>query len=436
MGNQSLTSRAQSREKYPIGLYLIPTFFALLICVQVLLRPIKFLFADDWLLVDYLIPGRKFSFENLNQLINGHNNLTTKLALVLFSNIFGAQSVTAFAILNITLGLISIILLMRILHDGARNDYIAIVLGSILFFNFKQAQNYNMIISGHFIHSLFCIANYLWFKTSGKIHWRWIPLLIAPFTGGFGLTLVMLELFQSFKNMWVEKKFIQLQNVFFCLMVTMFSYGFNMLAGNSISNDPSTGVHININKIFLQPWYLPSYVLSIFGSQFTPSSSYMASISQVMGLGVVVFLLFSIKKIWKKENHQQVLIIALLSCVLFVIGGYDGTSTSIQNAYSNRYVTSTQLLALVLLFNNIDVREFKFRKHLVFLLVFISLFSGLKSGGEWVNIRYTQSERLVYLCSKSSEESKKKCLDLAYGESFYDSKRSFQEKLNLFVEKR
>ena len=82
------------------------------------------------------------------------------------------------------------------------------------------------------------------------------------------------------------------------------------------------------------------------------------------------------------------------------------------------------------------MREFKFRKYLVFLLVCISLFSGMKSGGEWVNIRYAQSERLVNLCSKSSEISKKKCLNLAFGQSFYSSKRLFQEKLNLFVENR
>lgn len=423
----------RSQDKLKFVIFLIPFIIASLISVQVLLKPISFLFADDWLLLDYLIPSQKVHLSQLLQLVNGHNVLTTKLNLILFSHIFGAKTLTAFALFNLVLALTSCILILRKLITKDMHHTFVIATAAFLFFNLKQAQNYNMIISAHFIHSLLCIVIYLSIENTSARKWRWITLIIAPFTGGFGITLLVLEVYVSIRNYFSKKRVIDLFNIFACLLILMLSYGLNFIYGNTINNTPDSGIFSNLSNAIVHPWYLPSFVLSTLGSQFTPSSKYMSAMSQLIGLFVLILLCKVRAQIRKNVELEHLLFIVVTSSLLFTISGYNGTPESIQNAYSNRYVTSTLLIALVLLVSIIKSPRFPYKKMIIAILLISSLLSGVKSGLEWVNLRSRQSETLERLCYSEFVQDKKECLELTFGESFYSDKLAFEKQLQQFL---
>lgn len=211
----------------------------------------------------------------------------------------------------------------------------------------------------------------------------------------------------------------------------MLSYGFNFLIGNTVNNTPGKNILANVPHIAASPFYLPSFLLSTLGAQFTPSSAYMIYVSQLLGL-LVLILLFRIRRsIRESVVLTQIIQVCTFSIVLFTLTGYDGTLTSIQNAYSNRYVTSTMLIGILLV---ISINKTYYRKVLISALLILSLASGLKSGLEWVSVRHSQSQLLEQLCYSNIETERGTCLDLACSQSFYSNKQNFSRDLTTFLE--
>ena len=432
--------RQQSRQNYgpngkvPLALLSTPIFFAAVLSLQVLWKPINFLFADDWLLVDYIIPEKQIKFTELFQLVNGHNVLTTKLALIFLSDISGDQTLIVFTIFNLLLASVACTLIILKLLVGSAHPYYVVILVTTAFFNYKQVQNYNMIISAHFIHSLLCSSAYLFFKNTEKHQWRWIPLVIAPFTGGFGITILILESYLSGRDYLKTKNKSNLINVIACLSLFMTAYGFNLFFANSSNNNPDHSFVANLFTGLQNPWYLPSFVLSAIGSQFTPSSRYMGIISQIAG-ALILLLIFKYRGYIKASTYLiGALAVSAGTIILISINAYDGTYDSIRHAYSNRYVSSTLLIAIVVLVAVVNDTKSKLRKFVLMVVVISSCFSGLKSGLEWVNFRHSQSITLEKTCYSDSIIDKKKCSEMSYSESFFKNYPSFEKKLTEFIE--
>ena len=426
-------SEKKSEIKLRLSFLSIPLLIAVLIVIQIFFRPVNFLFADDWLLLDYLIPDKKISFFQFFQLINGHNVLTTKLSLVFLTQIFGAKTLIAFALVNVFVAYISSILILRLLTIGKNSLHLMILTGSIFFFNFKQLQNYNMIISAHFLHSLLCIAIYLTLKNSGKEKWRWIPLLVAPFTGGFGITVVMLEGYEVFRRLYADKRIRNFLHLFSCVTILFLAYGINLLSGNVLNNTPQQGFLSNIYSGLLHPWYFPSYILSIFGTPFTPSSKYMSLLSQILG-AIVIVLFYRVRNtIGGNTVIRQVVSIVVIASLLFTLSGYDGTSLSLQNAYSNRYTTSTMLLIIALAAGIMNTSGMHYKRITLLVMITLSLTSGLKSGSEWVSLRNHQSQILLRDCRSSLQIDKETCFAMSKSQSFITNPTIFRGKLEEFL---
>jgi len=422
-----------SLTKQNLVLILAICLVSFVIALQIILKPIHFLFADDWLLLEYLIPGEKKNFQELLQLVNGHNILTTKLSLLVISNLFGEDTLTAFALCNLALAAISCVLILRKLIVKASSSYLVVMVAVVIFFNFKQAQNYNMIISAHFIHSLFCVAIYLSITNTKVAKWRFVPLVIAPFSGAFGVTLLVLEVYLSTKQILFNKKFKKILSVVVCCLVFLFSYGYNLLSGNFVNNFTDEEIFADVPFITANPVFLPSFLLSILGSQFTPSSDYMHIVSQLIGLLLLVLLYRVRKQIYRSQEMTQALFVVAAASIMFTISGYDGSSGSIVNAYSNRYVTCTLLLALVVLAASVETPRLAFTKFVIGVLFILSFISGAKSGLEWVNLRSSQSDYLERLCYSKSFEDNRECLEFAWRQSFYLDEMTFEKDLNLFL---
>lgn len=421
------------QEKRNLVVILVTLLVASPIALQILLKPVSFLFADDWLLLEYLTPYKSLEMTQLFGLVNGHNVLTTKLSLILFSHFFGANTLSAFALLNLILGSIACILILRKFFLNESYSFNTIIVAAVFFFNFKQAQNYNMVISAHFIHSLLCIAVYLSVVNSRFRKLRYAPLVAAPFTGGFGISLLVLEGYLSARQFLCEKKIRYSLNFLACLFIFTVAYGLNLALGNTISNSPSEGFLSNASSVILHPWLLPNFILSTIGSQFTPSSKHMSTISQIIGL-IVLFLLYRIRaQIRGNTDINHALIIVVTSSLLFTFSGYDGTSYSLQNAHSNRYVTCTLLLAILLLAGILNTPGFSFMRLVIPALLLLSLLAGVKSGTEWVSLRSSQSESLERLCYSKSVKDTSECLEIAFSQSFYSDKSSFNERLEQFL---
>jgi hypothetical protein len=423
-----------SKNKQTITLILIPFIFAAAISSQVLLKPVNFLFADDWLLLEYLTSEKKISLTELFQLVNGHNVLTTKLILLVLSNLFGANTLVAFTIFNILLAAVACFLIIKKLSNSTPHPYIVTIMGTILFFNYKQAQNYNMIISAHFVHSLICFALYLYIIDSPQRKLRWIPLIIAPFTGGFGITILILEVFLSIKEYLSSKIKSNLRNIFVCASIFMLAYGFNLISRNTINNTADYSYSPNSFSGFLHPWYLPSFFLSTIGSQFIPSSNFMGITSQIAGL-IMIILIYKLRnEIREKIYLTAALFVSVITVLLITVNAYDGTYDSLKHAYSNRYVSCTVLIPIVALAVLTQHTNLSFRKFIIMALVISSCFSGLKSGFEWVNIRNSQSVTLEKLCYSKSQSDNKKCIEMSYSQSFYKDQQIFEKRLGEFTD--
>jgi hypothetical protein len=426
---------ASKREtKFNLVLLSFPMLIACLIAIQVLLKPINFLFADDWLLLEYIIPNKGINFTHYFQLINGHNVLTTKLSLVLLEPVFNSDTLTAFFLFNLFLSYLSSIFILLLVTKNRKSSYSVILISSLFFYNFKQLQNYNMIISAHFLHSLFCITLYLFLSNNKYRKWRWIPLVVAPFAGGLGITVVLLEGYESCKGFWLNKRAKSVFSISLCIATLFLAYGLNFLTGNVQNNSPSSGFLTNISSQISHPWYLPSFILSVFGAPFTISSKFMSQLSQILG-GIILILLFLVRKnIAKNPIHCQIIFIVTSATLLFAVTGYDGTSESIQNAYSNRYVTSTMLVLIVLAACYMNLPGWSYKKTVFVLMITLSLASGIKSGYEWVSVRSNQSELLERICKSRLQVDKDNCFTLSHSQSFISDSRVFRSNLRDFLD--
>jgi hypothetical protein len=426
-------SETRKQRVISFAVFFFPLLISSLIAAQILLKPVSYLFADDWLLLDYLIPSKEIGISELFQLVNGHNVLTTKLSLIILANLVGSNTLTFFALLNVSLGFVSCVLILRGLIVGKPYPFLTVIMGSLLFFNFKQAQNYNMIISAHFIHSLFVIAAYLSIQNSRYRRWRWVAVAMAPFTGGLGIVVVAMEVFFTAQSFRSGKRLTKIVSVSACLFILICSYGINLAIGNTTNNTSESNLFANVSQAFLHPWYLPSFLLSSLGAQFVPSSRFTTITSQIAGLLVVLLVLKARSYILQNKELLNCMLIVAAATLLFVISGYDGTIQSISTAHSNRYVTGTVLGGIALMVSVINIPLFPFRKIVIGTVLIASLFSGAKSGFEWVNVRSAQSQVLEKECGLSKKTHERKCFDLAFSQSFFTNEQEFNMKLQQFL---
>lgn len=409
----------------------IPILVASPILFQMVFKPIDFLFADDWLLVDYLNPENELSLSALLELVNGHNVAFTKVILTITADISHGNQLLIFGVINLCLAIFSCILLVKkYIPKSSR----LICLGfCILFFNFKQFQNYNMIISGHFIHSLFFISLYLYLTNSRFSTFRWIALSIAPFTGALGTSILFLEVILQLRDKKIKKSkklFISLSYLFILILT---SYIFQIALKNQVSNLSDMNFLERIINIVLHPWLLPSYWLGSLSAPFIPSSSFMLLNSQLFGLFVMIIIFLLYKKVIPEKSIQSLLMLIVINLILFSLSGYDGSLQSIQNSYSNRYVSSLLFVSIFLYVSAIKIDNTRKKVLVSATIVLISFFAGGKSGYEWVQVRSSQSAELQRLCSQYDKASRDLCVEKSFRESFFTDNKEFEPKLRVFL---
>ena len=400
--------------------------------LRLMAKPVNFLFADDWLISEYLNPQSDLSNIGLGQLVNGHNLMSTKIELIVLSRLVSEHTLLIFAILNIITAIVAFILILTNKKCETRNK-IALFCAVVVFFNFKQAQNFSMIISAHFIHSILAISSYLYLKNSRRESLRLIPLIVSPFTGAMGLSVLGIDLLQLFKDRKVRSPLnigIISITIFF---VFMFSYGINLLTLNQISNPGYLTLQEHISLILSHPQLILNYLLSTLGGQFFPSSRFSVQGSQIFGLCLAILLFKSRRNILRNVLTRDLFLIGVLATLLFLISGYDGTWHGLSNAYSNRY-TSGSLFLILSLFLAIPSGERTRKTQVVYLgLSLLVIVSGVKSGSEWINIRHTQSLQLQEACKNYYANLDQECLEQAFSRSIYSDKEEFMLKLKEFT---
>lgn len=409
----------------------LPIPMGLILLAQVVFKPINFLFADDWLLLKYLTPNVRVEITDLLQLVNGHNVLISKVLLVAFSTFFPGNQITAFSILNVCLATLASILIS---HKYFRDQSMIVIFGFILlFFNLKQSQNYNMIISGHFIQSLFCISLYLFFLDTNLNKYRWIPLTIAPFTGGFGLSLLFLEPTLLLIRKKLKPNKYDLIALTYVVVILFVSYILQYATKNQIFNNDPINISQRIFGIIEHPWFLPSYWLGILSGPFVPSSKIMLVMSQAIGCTLLCLIVFLKKQLLMRKDLLPLFLLQGITIVQFTFSGYTGTFQSVTNGFSNRYVTGTVFGLIIFYLAILNVNNSKTKITLAILLCAISALSGIKSGLEWIQVRSSQSIELRALCSKSDDVKTNGCLEISKNQSFFQSSEDFEVQLQIYL---
>jgi len=436
--------------------YILVFLLSILPLCLVLLKPILWPFADDWLIIGWSYSEKNLVGADSIQLVNGHQYFLVK-ALMHALGYISPGNIQLISFVGIILGFIGIFFLVKsqIVFLGASANFIFMFSIVLISANYKQMQNFFMPICIGWMMAIFFIGIYYWIKQKddffAKKYLIAILIILAPLTIGLGLILPIIELVENvFKivkdrinlvknSSQVFMSFISILSIMFFLMVPLLSPG----DGFGFSQDEKFS---NISNIFKNPLGSLLYLLTLIGNIFVPASRFEPTLPILAGslfLTTCLWVLVKNRTVIRIEDvvlNKNCSLGGLVFIGILFISRYSGQPSDIQVAAAPRYVTGSLIFVIGLL--GLIQKIGDKRKAISMLLLTTSsltLISGLKTGLEWHETRYRQSQILIECAdSKSSIKTKfaegQPCFALAYENSMSPSKGFFQSELQDFIE--
>ena len=238
------------------------------------------------------------------------------------------------------------------------------------------------------------------------------------------LTEIMENLYLLIKNRLIQR--YNVLKLLVCIGSLSLAYAWPLITEN-IDIRAQYGERGFVESIFgvlSNPIGTFKFILSLFGSIFTPSNRYDPNLSMIIGFLFLIFVICFLFKKTSKSDFQDILLnknttmAGFLFIVLVIFTRYGGVDSEIMGATAPRYITGYIVFLLgimsLLVKKNDNNKGFNF---LLILFTILTLMSGLKTGLEWQKIRWSQTTNIVKCIQHDLKFEKKigdDCINLAY----------------------
>ena len=425
------------------GIILAPLFL-------IIFKPIKFPFADDWLIVSWNSRNQDVFSSDVFQTINGHQVALSKVLLKILSEV-SQYNLQLISLSSFALGAIGITLLVKsqikMSKSGAGLAYAATCL--VFAFSNKQMQNFFMPICNGWMLALFWIGIYYHLKQGFSSRKKKLGILatsvLAPMSIGLGVIIPLAEILQKAYEFLTARKtfrnsfrFITYSSIYVAIISTIFI--FRKISDLNANSNSSLPIHENILRVIKNPIDSLYFTVSLVGNVFVPASRFDSVLPLAFGLLAITLFLFIMRKSFNRKLMDSVFLNqnSVLAGVLFVIilllFRFESYAPGVAAA-APRYVTGSVILIVGMV--SLVQRQGEVTKLLSIILVTIvaiSALSGIKTGLEWHSVRYNQSKLLMKCVKNENFTATNICMKIAKSNSMSPSDTFFESELNKFIE--
>ena len=416
----------------------------LLIFLLEVFRPIKFPFADDWLLIPWINHSANPLSSDIFALVNGHQQAFTKI----FFWLIGLRTPINLEIVSFT-NFISFILgiffLLKYIKFRMGKSYTkeGLFLLSAIALNLKPLQNYFMPICAGWMHAFLFIGVFFWSITPNgaryKSTFRTLCILLAPFTIGLGLVIPLLVIVEFFLNFLKKNIFpIKINYIDFVVailsIITSYLIPTLMLSSRNISSTKA----IQGPGLFL--WNSLKSILILVGSVFAPSNRFSPLPEEIIGLCLFIFFAWCIRTSNSMEKilREPLVLTGFIFLCLIVLMRNGDQQASLLNLSSPRYVTGTLLLIIGVtlhLLTNFNLKSLQGK--LIICLILIMEIGSIKTGINWNTTRFLQSRSIhecINLGNSVDLKAGNKCFNEAKTQSMPMTDENFSLQLGKFIQ--
>ena len=430
-------------------------YISAILFLQVL-WPINFLFNDDWVFLNWLVRDSGLNINSALSLVNGHNQALVKILVWLLGNIspFRIFYISIFNTILISTGFF-LILKSQDKVLGVKNSSLFYIASFSLLLNFKQMQNFSMLVSTGWCAAIFFFGLYFNVKTSNYRYsnlYLIIILSLSPFTIGLGYILPICEIIEKIYlilkcKISPRQLIIQFSTILYCILLIYFARFYQVKQKNfdilATVSDPSTslGFTDQLFSVITHPFRTISWILTSIGNTFTPSTRFNPNVSLILGLFFVLFLTAILKKNFSEINWEYIYtnkscFSAGLIYILVLTFERSSGGDPLLYASSPRYVTGSVVFVVgsAYLILNFVIKR-KILLNFLVILFFVSSMLGIREGLIYQHLRYEQSNTIIGCYAESQynlEIGNDKCFQLAFRESYNSNQNEFRNQLKDF----
>ena len=355
-------------------------------------RPINHLFVDDWAIFkNFNLDNSGFNSTNLTS-YNGNPLFFSRILFIFVTDVLRIDISTMALILFLLYFIVLYYFATKITYaipnsNWARTGIVIIGL------NLNQYQNFAMPICWPWIISLivFYLSYILSVNNTKILKYLLLSLLILAspqiFSLGFivpiGILLINLIMLLS-KTLEVKRVGLLILSV----LSIVISYFISI-----VNNQDDYEKNLSLNPLFVNPRGAFTFMLSSFGSPFTPASTHSVVISIAFGILILALVVFTVKKnsVHDFFESRSLILYGLIFHILQLIARFDGSKESIEIVNQPRYTTGA-LILIMGLFLSYTPKILNRRNHFVFFIA-LSLMSlaGAKTSWDFAEIRGRES---------------------------------------------
>ena len=349
------------------------------------------------------------------ELVNGHQVIVYKLMLNSLSFV-SAGNLQIISIAAIVFSFFGSVLLLLSQIKSINSNHIIIPTTIILVCNYKQMQNYFTIISAQWMVGIFVIGLYYWLKQLDKNRFRQTLIILCCFIGpmvtGLGLILPIIEMIENicvriFKLSNEEDKKYLSANFLFNLFILISYTMLILFYREEVSGSKKSLDSFFLMNFILNPIESISFLFTIVGSVFVPSSRYDFILPSIAGAVFIFIMMVLIYLNWERVDLRDIYLNknCLMGGVVYIIllfaFRFEDSAESVLSSNlivaAPRYVSGSLIfiLGILALVAKIIKNDEIIFKTLCLILMISILFSGLKTGIEWHSTRFKQSQEVI-----------------------------------------
>ena len=416
----------------------------------IIFKPIKFPFADDWLIVSWNSHNQKVFSSEVFQTINGHQVAFSKILLKILSEIT-EYNLQLISLSSFTLGAIGITLLVKsqikMSKSGAGLAYAATCI--VFAFSNKQMQNFFMPICNGWMLAIFWIGIYYHLKQGFPSRKKKFGILamsvLAPMSIGLGVIIPLAEILQKIYEFLTEHKtfrnsfrFISYSSIYVAIISTI--YVFRKISDLNANPTSSQPIHENMLRVIKNPIDSLYFAITLVGNVFVPASRFDSILPLAFGMLAILLFLFTMRSSFNRKlldsifQNQNSVLAGVLFVLVLLLFRFESDAPGVAAA-APRYVTGSIILIVGMV--SLVQRQGEITKSLSIILITIvamSALSGIKTGLEWHSVRYNQSKLLMKCVQNDNFTATNPCMKIAKSNSMSPSETFFESELNKFIE--
>ena len=425
-----------------IGFIFTPLFL-------ILFKPIRFPFADDWLIVSWNSKHQEIFSTAAFSPINGHQVILSKALLKLIAEI-SPYNLQLIALSSYFFGFVGLILLIRSQINTDRSPLRFIFLTASIFicFSFKQMQNFFMPICNGWMVAIFWIGLYFYFKqkyqSNNAKFMIYVISFLAPLSIGLGIIIPLAEGVQKIYEYIVGQKNSRslvrfLSSLFFYSIPISSIFVLSRLSIMESTSSSTPSAMKNALSVVSHPLESFYFIFSLVGNVFVPSSRLDKILPLVAGVTVIALFISIMRSKCDREFldsiflNQSSILCGSIFILILLLFRFETKSAGLAAA-APRYVTGSVVLIIGLL--GAVQKSGETSKYLSILLIMATLssgISGVKTGLEWHTVRYTQSQELMRCIQEENFNQESHCYKIAKESSITPSSEFFNYELSKFI---